>query len=111
MQNVLVNDISEYLSKIQRSLEKPEEPKKENEEKKLMQAEDPYDDEMDIYGDLDDYGDDGDFGAFDEFGEVNMYGIDLNDENFGGDQSNNSPKAEELALIGVLFKNTKSEQI
>lgn len=111
MQNVLVNDISEYLSKIQRSLQKPEESKKEDTEKKLMQAEDPYDDEMDIYGDLDDYGDDGDFGGFGEFGEVNMYGIDLNDENFGGDQSNNTPQKEELALIGVIFQNTKNEQI
>lgn len=71
-----------------------------------MAAEDPYDDEMDIYGDLDDYGEDGDFGgfgAFDEFGEVNMYGIDLNDENFGADQSYMTPQKEELALIGVIF--------
>lgn len=66
---------------------------------------------MDIYGDLDDYGDDGDFGAFDDFGAVNMYGIDLNDENFGADQTNNTPQAEELALIEVLFQNTKNEQV
>lgn len=82
LQNLLLIEIVDYLSKVKSSTEVKENTKDSGQihEKKGN----PYGDYGDEYGDDADnmenmYGDE--YGGMDDFGDIDAYGIDLNDEN------------------------------
>ena len=73
LQNALVFDLTSYMCKLNKA-----EQSAPTEKKEYGDYGDEYGDEMDMYGE---YGDE----AFGEFGAINMYGVDLHDENLTSD--------------------------
>ena len=111
-----MGDISQYLVKVNAAVERELNGPTQNEE-----AKEDFDDRGDMYGDEyggGDYGaEDNDFGFGDygnegDFGHMEMYGVDLENENFGADMAGlGSAKNEETSLLDHVFYGSTHDDI